>query len=139
MAEIPSGTHAGKMLIYGGWDNNGQPLSDTWVYDPGSNTYERIASAGSPKPRVGFGMASSPSLNAVVIQGGLTNSYSQNENFTPETWAFDGAEWARIDTNNTDPVGNRSGHDLVSDSISGSVFLFDQPKGMARQPTWVLK
>jgi hypothetical protein len=136
MAEIPSGTYAGKMLIYGGWGTNGEPLSDTWVYDPESNKYEELTSAGFPTPRVAFGMASSPSLNAVVIQGGQTNSSRENENFTQETWAFDGAAWVRVDTHATDPVGNRSGHDLVG--TVGSVFLFDQPKGMGRQPTWVL-
>lgn len=143
IAEIPDGS--GRILIYGGWDQAGQALSDTWLYDPMSNTYEQI-STDPPTARTAFAMGYLPSPNAIVIQGGQTNPTSEFMVYAHETWAFDhlSRTWVRLTTNG-EPEGDRAFHDLASNTCDSSALMFDQPvppvTGEQHQtlPTWVLR
>jgi len=140
MIELVSGAHAGKLLVYGGWDVYNNALGDTWLYDPQTNAFEEIAT-NAPTPRVAFGIGHLG--NTVVIQGGQTNDYSRSQVFTSETWAFDGTGlyWYPIQTASS-PGNGRSFHDLASNTCDGSVTLFDQRSDnswIADAPTWVLR
>ncbi len=140
MAEIPDGDHAGKMVIYGGWDARGVALSDTWLYDPVTNAYEKLPEAGSPTQRQGFAMGYSPSLNAVIVQGGQVNPGIGDEVYTQDTWAFDNDSLSWVLVTVGDPSGNRSYHDLASDTCRGTAIIFDKPAtASGRYPTWILK
>lgn len=140
MIELVSGPHAGKILIYGGWDAYNNALSDTWLYDPQADAFDEIAT-NAPTPRVGFGIGHVG--NVVVIQGGHTNPYNRPQAFTNETWAFDatGLNWYRVQTS-TSPENGRSFHDLASNPCDGSVILFDQRSDnswIIDEPTWILR
>jgi hypothetical protein len=140
MAEIPGGPHAGSLLIYGGFDANGNTLSDTWLYDAANNSFTFLANAGSPTQRQGFAMGFAPPLGAIIVQGGQLNSMSGREVYTQETWVFDhdALEWAPVSVNS--PYGNRSYHDVVADTCRGTVVMFDKPatsKGL--YSAWLLR
>jgi len=140
MAEIPDGSDKGKMLIYGGWDAGGNTLSDTWLYDPKANSYKKLPNAGSPTPRQGFAIGLAPSLGAIIVQGGQTNGSRDPQVFKQDTWAFDHnqLEWTPLLFNA--PYGNRSYHDLASDTCTGVAVVWDKPADRSgAQPTWILK
>lgn len=137
MAEIVDGSYSGHLLIYGGYrDRSASPaLTDTWLYDPTANRYTKI-NATPPTPSYGFATSWSPSLGAVVVQGG----YASGGQLTRETWAFDDVNlaWARVATNG-DPVGDRGYHELVSNTCDSNAILFGVPEGQATNPTWILR
>ncbi len=140
LIELVEGEHAGKLLIYGGWDARNSALSDTWLYDPQTNAFEEIAT-NAPTARVAFGIGHLG--NTVVIQGGQTNDYNRPQTFTSETWAFDGngLYWYQIQTS-SGPGNGRSFHDLASNLCDGSVIVFDQRSDnsfVTDSPTWVLR
>jgi hypothetical protein len=140
MAEIQGGPNGGAIVIYGGWDAHGNALFDTWLYDPGSNQYTFLPNAGTPTPRQGFAMGYAPPLEAVIIQGGQTNPGSGPQYFTQETWAFDPEllEWSQVPVGA--PPGDRSYHDIASDTCRGTAIVFDKPATTSgRYPTWILK
>jgi hypothetical protein len=143
MAEIlrAESPYRGRIVIYGGWDSTGTALADTWLYNPADNTYQLLPNAGIPTPRHGFAMGYSPSLDAVIIQGGQTNLNMASQTFTDETWAFDDASlsWVQVTVNS--PGTNRSYHDLATDTCGDSAIMFDQPSAgqLPLQPTWILK
>jgi len=140
MIELVAGDHAGKLLIYGGWDARNNALSDTWLYDPQTNAFDEIAT-NAPTPRVAFGIGYLG--NTVIIQGGQTNAYNRPQTFTNETWAFDekGLYWYQLQTA-ASPDNGRSFHDLASNACDGSAIMFDQRSDnswSADSPTWVLR
>ena len=136
MVEIEAGAEQGKMLIYGGYETRPwHVFRDTWLYDPETNSYTRL-DVPSPTAAFGFAMAWSPSLHAVVINGGQPDSGV----LTDETWAFDPSNlvWMPVQTNADVPEA-RSFHKLVSNTCDGSAMLFGPAQGATSNGTWVLR
>jgi Galactose oxidase, central domain len=75
------------MVLFGGYDENGSPLPDTWIWDGSTWTVQRAQSDG-PAIRAEAVMGS---LNGkVVLFGGL----DANLAFLGDTWIWDGS-WTR--------------------------------------------
>jgi len=105
-----------KMYIFFGADGFGDVHSDSWVYDPGNNTWAEITAGGGPNPRQQH-TATSIGVGWIVVFGGK------------EQWAFaDAYAWIYNTADGTWtqgsglPVGPRTYHNAVN--INGNVYVF---------------
>jgi hypothetical protein len=90
---------SGKMILFGGVDATFNCLSDTWSYDPATNTWTQLTATGvGPSARSGLGMAYDPHSKLIILFGGIDSQFVCYS----DTWAFDPAEgtWAQLE-----PVG----------------------------------
>jgi len=78
-----------KIVVFGG-DGLDRTLSDTWLYDCSTRTWEQRFPARAPLPRAGHIMAWLPKAGKIVMAGG----YSRNP-LAQEIWTYDVAanEW----------------------------------------------
>jgi len=83
-----------KIVLFGG-DQLDRLLSDTWVYDCATRTWEARQPAVSPSPRFGHALLALPKSGAVVLLGGkqYTSSLSYQARLTRplpfEMWTYD--------------------------------------------------
>lgn len=80
-----------QLIVFGGRDQAGKALDDTWLFDLGRSEW-REAKAKGPDARFGHAAAYDPSGKRVVIFGG------QAAGFFNDVWAFDPASdaWTRL-------------------------------------------
>ncbi|MBN1384337.1 MAG: hypothetical protein JW983_05630 [Elusimicrobia bacterium] len=83
-----------KVLLFGGFDSSGDPLGDTWVYDPQSGQWTQKSPAVSPGQRYGHIMVSS-GTNKVILFGGYNGA-----DYFNDTWEYDfeKSSWTQIVT-----------------------------------------
>ena len=88
-SQIALDTVSNKIVLFGG-DGLDRVLSDTWIYDCKTRTWEQRFPAKSPVPRAGHIMAWLPNARKIVMSGG----YSKVP-LPQEVWTYDvGAnEW----------------------------------------------
>ena len=72
------------VVLFGGVDNSGTLLGDTWTYDVKTNTWTNMNPAVAPSPRHGIAMAYD-SKNKKVVMHGEPYFFSEH----PETWTYD--------------------------------------------------
>jgi N-acetylneuraminic acid mutarotase len=76
----------GKLLTFGGASDEKNPLDDTWLYDPGKNTWTNLKPSGDlPSGRRAMASTYDPAANKVVIFGGQGAA----GDLLNETWAYD--------------------------------------------------
>lgn len=81
----------GRVVMFGGSDDSQQVLGDTWEWD--GQEWSRILASGSPpSSRYGHTMAFDPSLEEVVLFGGMTSGATSAQT---DTWTWDGTRWRR--------------------------------------------
>jgi N-acetylneuraminic acid mutarotase len=75
---------AGRLILFGGWDDNDQILGDTWAYDPGANAWTELEPSGAaPPPRAIAAMTYDRASGRVILFGG----FDQQRQFN-DVWAF---------------------------------------------------
>jgi hypothetical protein len=90
------------MILFGGVDNGGAGLSDTWAWD--GISWQQLTTVISPAARYGYFAA--PVQGHVVCFGGLTQF--PGGAYLGDTWTFDGTEWhPKIDYVTSPINGNR--------------------------------
>ena len=72
------------VVLFGGQDNSGTLLGDTWIYNVKTNTWTNMNPAVAPSPREANAMAYD-SKNKKVVLHGLPSYYSAQA----ETWTYD--------------------------------------------------
>ncbi len=132
----------GKIVVYGGVTGPGlTPVNDTWLLDPTTMTWSKVAASATPPSYGETAMAWSPSIGAVVLTGGSDWQGSTVTN--PGTWAFDATArtWIKLTTYTT--PSPRKNAALVTDTCQGAAILFAGEDGPIpptfSDRTWVLR
>ena len=105
----------GKLVLFGGIDQAGTSLNDTWEWDGAK--WENKRPAVIPPARAAHAVAYDAGRGRVVLFGGQTGP-----NALADTWEWDGNAWARIESKNTPPP--RVAHALVYDQRRKKIILF---------------
>lgn len=120
MAEDPS---TGSVLVFGGLtDRYRDQVSDlaTWVLDPKTRVWTRLATPTVPQPRAEMGMAWLGSVGAVVIATGGDGTTCMS--WTNTVWAFTGSDWRQLTVSGVAPTPRNEGS-LTANPLDGSAIL----------------
>ena len=83
-----------EVVLFGGIDDNGHTLGDTWAFD--QHGWRELHPATSPSARANFAMAYDPALREIVLYGGCTSCGSPGYHLVQDTWAFNGTTWRQL-------------------------------------------
>jgi hypothetical protein len=111
----------GKLVLYGGLDDNSQWLADTWTWNGVNWTEEHPAR--SPGGRVRPGLTYDARLQKVVLWAGDG----------PGTWTWDGTNWTQVRTFTSPPMREEFG--MTYDAARGVVVMFGGRDGPTND-TW---
>ncbi|MFQ5919556.1 MAG: kelch repeat-containing protein [Thermoplasmata archaeon] len=107
-----------RFVVFGGVFERGV-MDETWVYDPGNNTWTSMNPESQPSPRTFPAMVYHPAARVTILYGGLIGGEGNDE-----TWRYSLVDnsWTRLDP----PFAPfpRAGHALSYDPVSGLVILF---------------
>ncbi len=119
---------AQNTILFGGVDQQGVDLGDTWRWN--GFTWTQLSPAASPSPRSNYSaMVYDSDRQVMVMFGG-----SQAGVRLGDTWEFDGNNWTLAAT--TGPAG-RVGHAMAYDRARHQTVLFGGRTEVARQgDTW---
>ncbi len=131
-----------SVLLFGGSANY------TYTFHAGVWTQE-VQSDGDPlsgpDPRVGFGLAYDPQMNAPILFGGESPFFSQSPTAGfNDTWVFSDGNWSNVSSTLTGTPIPWEGFQMVYDSTTGGLLLFggsQNPGGAWNGPlneTWEL-
>ncbi len=108
----------GKTVMFGGADNGGIALDDTWTYD-GLDWQPVLITGPKPSARVGARMEQILSRNVVMLTGGRDPVTQVIQN---DSWEFDGTTWRQLNAVYGGMYPPRSdfamAHDFVRDRIT---------------------
>jgi hypothetical protein len=121
-------------VLFGGADNFGNYLGDTWEWSGNTNTWEQREPAASPPTRASASMAYDPVRQKMVMWGGW------NGGRDVLTWEYDGSTWRSFSPPNH-PMG-RDKHVMVYDAQLDKLVLFGGkvntgPQGGDQNDTWL--
>ena len=104
----------GKVVLYGGFDNNFNYDNETWEYD--GVDWTQVTTASSPSARYRHAMVYDSARGKVVLFGGWASGYLN------DTWEYDGVNWTQVTT--TSSPSGRWKHTMTYDSARGQVVMF---------------
>jgi N-acetylneuraminic acid mutarotase len=112
-----------RIVLFGGW-NGKDDYSDTWAYDPATNTWTDLKPAGMiPSARHDHALVYDPDRERLILFGGT----SANTTFVGmnDTWTYDlrANTWEKLSPTGDLPVG-RSVHSMTYDPGSKRMILF---------------
>lgn len=105
----------GKLVLFGGIDQTGKSLNDTWEWD--GSKWETRSPATSPPARAAHAVIYDAKRGRVVLFGGQIGP-----NALSDTWEWDGTTWTQIRSKNSPP--GRVAHALVYDAKNKRTILF---------------
>ena len=123
-----------QVVLFGG--RAGDSKSDTWLYDPSTDTYIPSTSTTNPSARFSHAMAYDSANDKVVLFGGGPSTST----FKSDTWIYDPAtdSWEQVFP--ASHPSARKNHAMVYDSSNGVVVLFggyyDDGSVTKYQDTW---
>jgi hypothetical protein len=132
---VPRSNHAmaydsarGRVVLFGGQNDRGQLMNDTWEWNGGSWT--RVSTSG-PSARSAHAMAFDSARGQVVLFGGGGSTGRM-----ADTWAWNGISWTQVAS--TGPAA-RQLHAMAYDAARGQVVLFGgiSATDSFAQDTWV--
>jgi len=107
----------GEVVLFGGADDNGNLLNDTWVWD-GTNWTEK-SPATSPSVRSAYSMAYDTASKQTVLFGGAAPFKNGFAQYLADTWVWDGTNWtqqfpqASPPAESLDPIAYDSAHSEI--------------------------
>ena len=125
-----------KVLLFGGQDNIGNVLKDTWTFDQNTFKWTKVdVTSTSPPARYFHAMTSLGESDEVLLFGGTDGA----DDFD-DTWVFNPS--TRKWTKNTKSISSpsaRSEHEMASLGIDGNVILFGGyiASGAVNSETWM--
>lgn len=84
----------GYVLLFGGTDSSGTPLSDTWKFVGNKWTDLTSSVTGSPSGRYRFAMAYDTKDKEAVVYGGCTSTATTCA--TSDTWTYSNLTWKQL-------------------------------------------
>lgn len=123
-----------KVILFGGIDGSDNYYSDTWSYDPATNTWTDVSPGGdTPAARDATAMAFDPGTGSIILFGGYDDNSEYND-----TWGYDPTTNAWYDLSPSGDVPPaRDNHSMVYDPITGKMILFGGYDGDNRfDDTW---
>lgn len=87
---------AKEMILFGGANEYGQGLGDTWVFN--RYGWKELHPAASPSARAQYAMAYDPQLGEIVLYGGCTFCGAPGYSPVHDTWAFNGITWHKLES-----------------------------------------
>jgi hypothetical protein len=105
----------GRLVLFGGIDQSGKSLNDTWEWD--GKSWARRTPAASPAARAATALVYDAKRERIVLFGGQVGAGS-----LADTWEYDGNDWTKIATAATPP--ERVAHALVFYPSRGRIVLF---------------
>jgi N-acetylneuraminic acid mutarotase len=111
-----------RLVMFGGRDDTGTALGDTWAYDSAANTWTELKPSGTlPSARSGHSMAYDLASGRLVMFGGQDAAGVTLR----DTWAYDaiGKAWIELEPSRTSPSA-RGGQALVYDPAGGQLIMF---------------
>lgn len=122
-----------RVVVFGGFGSNGQPLDDTWEWN-GVAWTERTP-AVRPPARAGAAFACSQT-RCVLHSGGVQGPMQYTATLYQDTWAWDGTTWTQI-TTATPPARARAA--MAYDSANDMFVMFGgEVVGGGSAETWTL-
>jgi hypothetical protein len=114
--------HAGRgsVVFYGGIDRTAGVSAELWEYTSSKGWSQIPASASSPGPRVGHGLAFDSKRAMVLLYGGIAVNDGAPMD---DLWEWDGSDWHQPSTLGT-PPGPRRDLMMAYDSARGRTVLF---------------
>lgn len=94
----------GNALLFGGTDQDGNLLDDTWFYDAIDRLWEQIPAEEAPSARYGHSMADLPDGRVLLFGGETADGVLSNE-----LYVFQDAGWSQVLPSN-DPPPARKDH-----------------------------
>lgn len=79
---------AGRLVLFGGFNDGTGFLADTWVWDGSAWTHKNPVH--HPSPRDGAAMLYDSASNSVILFGG------ENGSSFADTWSWNGADWTQL-------------------------------------------
>ena len=120
-----------KLVLYAGATPNSD-LSDTWEWDPSTNTWTQINTSHSPPALVSHTMVYNAQRETIVLYGGDASAEIS------QIWEWDGTSW--IDY--TPRIGNpqsRTGQDMAYDIENNQIVVFGGHSDTDLADTWQLQ
>jgi hypothetical protein len=111
----------GQTVIFGGLDANGNPSSQTLLWD--GHHWLQPEPQTTPPARSGAAMAYDANAGVAVLFGGVDDTGTA----MGDTWLWDGTNWSS-GSGGTPPAA-RSGHVMVYDSRAQNVIMFGGSSG----------
>jgi N-acetylneuraminic acid mutarotase len=123
-----------RMIMFGGQDDTGSLLNDTWAYDPATNSWTDLRPANPPSARWGHAMVYDSLARRVIMVGG-----GDATGDLMDTWAYDpkANTWSELTPKGTAPT-TWVAHSMVYDPSSNRVIAFGGGGGgvTERNATW---
>src|SRR2546426_4577974 len=106
------------MVLFGGYDENGNPLADTWEYSVSTNTWAQISPPTSPPPLWDSPLVYHASAQKHIVfgQSSITNDM--------QTWAYDAAADTWTNRNPSGSPSTRSGFAMAYSQARARTVLF---------------
>lgn len=120
----------GEVVLFGGRNNDGVLLNDTWVWNGTTWTQKMPATSPPARQDITHAMAYDAAREVVVLFGG----YKQPSNLG-DTWTWNGATWTQQQP--ADAPAARSGHALAYDAARQEVVLYGGNGNNSPGDTWV--
>ncbi|MFX1303088.1 MAG: Kelch repeat-containing protein [Promethearchaeota archaeon] len=124
-AQMAYDSESDRIILFGGMDGFPYPsatfYNETWAYNPGSNTWQKMSPVLSPRARTNHFMSYDSESDRIILFGGCPGlAYGS----LYETWAYDYNSdiWVNL-TSNIHP-SKRSEHKMAYDSESDRIVLF---------------
>ena len=116
---------SGRLVLFGGYDNQHGALGDTWEFDGTTWTDASAQVGSSPSVRFNAAMAVDPLSNRIVLFGGMAAPARSNAwKFLRDTWTFDGQHWVQITSRLAVSPPGRGLPTIAVDPLSNRLILF---------------
>jgi N-acetylneuraminic acid mutarotase len=121
----------GHVIMFGGQGWSGL-LSDTWAYDPATNTWTDLEPSGPlPSARAYSSITYDPDTHQVIMFGG------DGSGFLNDTWAYDPRANTWTDLHPAGPVPSaRAYHSMIYDPSAHRVIVFGGEGGTGMAPAF---
>lgn len=122
----------GGVLLFGGKDDSGAALAQTWTWD--GSTWTRVPATTTPSARNGHKMVEVTRHGRIVLFGGDDGQGWPNWTLFGDTWAWDGTTWSHVTT--TGSPGPRTNYAMAYDAARDRIVLHGGIQSIRQADTW---
>jgi hypothetical protein len=113
----------GQMVLFGGFTADGYS-DETWTYAFPAGTPATWTKLETPPPREKATMAFDASTGKVVLFGGDVPDGPHEDEYSNDTWTYNGTTWTQQHTPQSPPAGG--GEAMAYDPSTGQILLYRQ-------------